>query len=971
MTRNTAILRDAIVIAIALNAAAALAQHPDGADTARTLDAVTVTGSRISIPGVEASSPVAAIEREEFLTTQPVAVESFLKEFPAMTPSVGLASNYEPGGGSTINMRGLGDNRTLVLVDGRRPIPFNLANVVDTNTIPLSLLQSVEMLTGGASVVYGADAVAGVTNFILRRDFEGVEFNMNWGETKYGDGGRENYEITLGALSDDGRANAVLSIGLSKADPVRQGDRPWSVVALNSIDGTPGGSGTTVPARINIIGAGRGTRQIDLTTNTLVPTYQLYNYNPLNYYQIGLERWQATGLARYEFSRHAEAYGQVNYTRSQVGAAQAPTGLFGVLAAVPLANPYIPGPMRAQICAEMGIAETNCASGRDAAGELIYVGQTAETNRGMSISRRTPELGPRLNNYDTKTFQSTVGVRGALGDHWNYDAYWSYGESDQLQSVVNWGSAAKVRQAMNAISTTECLDPSNGCVPLNPFGPEGSIPQEQLDFWNLNAFAMQKVEQTNAALNLDGDLGTFKSPWAEYPIGVSAGVEYRRTLAGIQSDAAYSSGDVLGLDADTPDNSGGFSIKEVYAESIIPLLSGRTGVENLSLEVGYRHSDFSNSAGFGDTYGSWKYGLTWSPVAPLKFRAMQQRATRAPNISELFMPPRSDVGSLPIDPCQGDFINSVDALTPGTLSWLCVQTGVPLFAVGSVDEPSARQIGTFLGGNPQLSPEEADTTTLGVVWTPGDQLSLTLDWWNIEINGAISRPLEQDVIGGCYSIERNPNRMPNDMCALIERNSLTGGIGAGLAGERGAILPLSNQGFIQKTGIDFGVRVQHALPGALGRMQYALDVSKVTRDDFQAVPMSIVRDCLGYYSTSCIPSHELRSNLRAIWNVGDVAVTVVWRYFSAVDVEPLADAANGPYFAPYRHVPSYSYFDLSAGYNAPWNARISLSVNNLLDKHPPVVGADIGNAHGNEGNTFPQWYDALGRYVSLGVSFRF
>jgi len=210
------------------------------------------------------------------------------------------------------------------------------------------------------------------------------------------------------------------------------------------------------------------------------------------------------------------------------------------------------------------------------------------------------------------------------------------------------------------------------------------------------------------------------------------------------------------------------------------------------------------------------------------------------------------------------------------------------------------------------------------------------------------------------------------MCALIERNPFTGSIGSDpISGARGAILPLSNQGLIQKTGIDLGVRLGHALPGALGRMQYALDLSKVTRDVFQATPISIVRDCLGYYSTSCTPSHDLRWNLRTIWNVQDVAVTLVWRYFSAVDVEPSADAANGPYFAPYRHIAAYSYFDLSVSYNAPWNARITLSANNLFNKKPPVVGSDIGNAHGNEGNTFPQWYDPLGRYVSLGVSFRF
>jgi len=965
MMLKTTALRDAVVLAIILNTGAALAQSP-AADDARTLDAITVTGSRIAIPGVEASSPVAAVERDEFLTTQPVAVEAFLKEFPALTPSIGQASNYEPGGAATINMRGLGDNRTLVLVDGRRPVPYNLANVVDTNTIPMSLLQSVEMLTGGASVVYGADAVAGVTNFILRRDFEGVEFSMNWGETSKGDGTRQNYEVTFGALSDDGRANAVLSVGFSKADPVRQGDRPWSVVSLDSTDGSAGGSGSTVPARVNVIGAGQGTRQIDPATGELVPTYYWYNFNPLNYFQTGLDRWQATGLARYEFNRHAEAYGQVNYTRSQVGAAQAPTAIFLQVLDVPLANPYIPAGMRQQICNELGIATANCASGRagaNADGELIYT--------PLQIGRRLTELGPRLNDYDTKTFQSTVGLRGDLNDHWRYDAYWSYGESDQLQRVGNWGSLAKVRQAMDAISMTECVDPSNGCVPLNPFGAEGSINQAMLDFINLSAFSMQQVEQTNAALNLNGDLGEFKSPWAEYPIGVSAGVEYRRTLAGIQSDAAYSSGDVMGLDAATPDSRGGFSIKEVYLESIIPLVTGRAGAENLSLELGYRHSEFSNTGGFDDNYGSWKYGLSWSPVDALKFRAMRQRATRAPNVGELFAPGRLGVDNLTVDPCQLGLINQIDAGTPGTLSWLCAQTGVPASAIGNLEGPSAGQVTVWLEGNPELSPEKADTTTLGLVWTPNDNVSVTLDWWDIEINDAISATLVQDIIGGCYSTALNPGLDANNpMCALIDRNPLTGNIGGGGTGARGVILPLSNQGVVQKTGIDLGVRLAHDLPGTLGGMQYALDLSKVTRDDFQATPLSIMRDCLGYYSTSCTPSHELRSNLRAIWNVQDVSVTLAWRYFSSIDIEPLAEA-DGAYFAPYRHIPSYSYFDLGVSYNTPWNAKISLSVNNVFDKTPPVVGNEIGSSYENAGNTFPQWYDALGRYMSFGVSFRF
>jgi len=946
----------ALVVAFSTPAAwmgSALAQ--EAGDDAHTLDAISVTGSRISVPGVEASSPVAAVERDEFLTAQPVAVESFLKEFPALTPSIGPGTNNGTNGGATINMRGLGDNRTLVLVDGRRPVPFNLNGVVDTNTIPMSLLQSVEMLTGGASVVYGADAVAGVTNFILRRDFEGVEFNMNWGESRYNDGARQNYEITLGALSDDGRANAVLSVGFTKVDPVQQGARDWSIVSMDSVSGEEGGSGTTVPARINVVGAGLGTLQIDPATGALVPTYEWFNYNPLNYYQTGLDRWQTTALARYEFNPHAEAYAQVNYTRSQVASAWAQPGIFLTVIDVPLANPYLPSPMRGQICDALNIAAGNCMSGRDDDGNLIIT--------PMGIGRRVTEIGPRLYDYTTRTFQMTTGLRGNLVSDWNYDVYWSYGESDQTHSIGNTLDTSKVMQAMMATSTTACIDPSNGCVPLNPFGVEGTISPEQLEFIGLTMYRMQHVEQTNAAFNLDGSLGDFKSPWAEYPIGIAAGLEYRRSAASTQYDAAW-----LADSISARNSSGSFSIQELYAESIIPLVSGRSGVENLSLELGYRHSEFSNAGGFDTDYGSWKYGLSWSPVEQLKFRAMRQRATRAPNIAELFQPEATILDNMSVDPCARAAINPADARTPGTLSWLCVQTGVPISAVGSLDQPSAGEVNTLRSGNLALTPEKADTTSVGLVWTPSGQMSITLDWWNIEINDAISTPLVQDVVGGCYDVERNPDYLVNDMCRLIERNVQTGTFNG--RESRGIGLLLSNNGFIQKTGIDLAVRFGHGLPGALGRLQYALDLSKVTRDDFQAAPESVLRDCLGYYSTSCSPSHDLRSNLRATWLVSDFTATLAWRYFSALDIEPLAEV-NRPYFPPYRHISAYSYFDLAASWNSPWNIKINASINNILDEKPPLIGGDIGKTAENSGNSYPQWYDALGRYYNIGISFKF
>jgi len=811
-------------------------------------------------------------------------------------------------------------------------------------------------------VVYGADAVAGVANFLLRRDFEGVEFNVNWGQSKYNDGTRQNYEATFGALSDDGRANAVLSVGYTELERVTQGNRPWSTFSIDSRTGLPSGSNTTVPTLVQFPGLGSllgnpGSNwgQVNPATGQIEPIFQQYNFNPLNTFQAPLERWQTTALARYSFNERAEAYGQVSYTRSRILNENASTGIYSHTINIPLANPYLPDGVRQQICSGFSIDAASCASGRDADGNLIY--------RDITINRRLTELGARPTDYITKTFQTTLGLRGALNDNWNYDMYWSYGESDQLLKAANTGSMSKYRQAMNAISRDECIDPSGGCVPINSFGDHGSMTEKMLDFIRLDAYRMQYVEQTNAAFNLDGTLGEFKSPWAEYPIGIAAGLEYRRSAASTRYDAAW-----LADSISARNSSGSFSIQELYAESIIPLVTGRTGVENLSFELGYRHSEFSNAGGFKTDYGSWKYGLSWSFVDTLKFRAMRQRATRAPNIAELFQPEATILDNMSVDPCAGTLINPADAANPGTLSWLCVQTGVPISAVGNLDQPSAGEVNTLRSGNLSLTPEKADTTSVGLVWTPNSQLSITLDWWNIEINDAISTPLVQDVVGGCYDAVRNPDYRINDMCQLIERNVQTGTFNG--RESRGIGLVLSNNGFIQKTGIDLGVRFGHDLPGTLGRLQYALDLSKVNRDDFQAAPESVLRDCLGYYSTSCTPSHEWRSNLRSTWMVGDFTVTLAWRYFSALDIEPLAEV-NRPYFPPYRHISAYNYFDFAASWNLPWNLKLSASINNILDKKPPLIGGDIGKTAENSGNSYPQWYDALGRYYNIGISFKF
>lgn len=465
------------------------------------IEVVQVTGTRITGPGTTSNSPVSSISAEEIQAAQPIAVEEFFKSLPAAVPAIGPGTNNGSGGAATIDLRGLGPNRTLVLVNGRRLVPFNLNGAVDTNAIPLGLISRVDLMTGGASVVYGADAVSGVVNFNLKRNFSGVDLSTSYGATAdERDARRRRTDLTIGANLADNRGNVVLSMGKTTADSLTQGARAYGVTSLNSVTGAPTGSPTTVPSAFSTSkGAGgtdalAGTWQIDPATGALVQPVQLYNANPPTYYVTPFERTQATSLGNFRFNEHAEAYAELFYTRSKVGAALAGTGTFGSTFNVPIGNPFIPAAARQQLCARRGIPAASCVEGNPTIVPLL-------------INRRFVELDPRYFDFDTKTRQATVGLKGALAYDWTYDAYWSRGNADQDQMRRNWGSQSKVVQALNALNITTCVNPANGCVPLNVFGAAGSITPAQVGFINLSTQLLQAVRQDVGALSLSGDLG--------------------------------------------------------------------------------------------------------------------------------------------------------------------------------------------------------------------------------------------------------------------------------------------------------------------------------------------------------------------------------------------------------------------------------------------------------------------------------
>ncbi|MDI4634784.1 TonB-dependent receptor [Pelomonas sp. V22] len=946
------------------------------AQEAQQLERVEVTGSRIKTVGAVSASPITSVGAEEIKSSQAVAVEEVIRGLPAAVPAVGPATNNGTGGGATINLRGLGAQRSLVLIDGKRLVPFDLSARVDTNSIPMALLQRVDLVTGGASAVYGADAVAGVVNFILKKNFQGIELSSSYGVSEQGDTVKKRTDLTVGGNFANGKGNAVLSLGVTRANPLMAGERDIGKTTLSSTNGLFSGSATAVPLVLAVAPAtgvpasantlGTGNRQLNLSTGRFEAfdtTKGSYNTNPLNYFQTPLDRRQVTALANYSINEHLEPYAQVFYTHSVVNSQLAESGSFGNDYDVPIGNPYISDAARAQICSARAISAANCVLGNT-------------TLVKMTLNRRFTELGPRYNDFDNKTLQTTIGLKGELFGGWSYDVYSTAGEADQIQVRRNWGSFAKLQQALNAVSKTACVNPANGCVPINLFGAEGTITPAQLAFINLSSVLNQKVRQNVLAASASGDLGDFKLPTASSPIGAAFGAEQRKVFAATQSDGSSQiSGEVLGSGAPTPDRSGSYQLNELFGELQVPLLQNLPFARNVSMELGYRHTSFKTDR--VTRYGTSKIGADWEPIKGLRLRGMVQKATRAPNVNELFAPQVTGLSSLAVDPCGAAAISAADAGKAGTLSNLCVQTGVPASLVGVVAQPSSGQINVLSGGNPSLGPEKARTKTLGFVFEPSfiKNLLISVDYYKIDISDAISAPSTTDILDQCYKTAFNPALGMNAACGAVGRNPNNGTLNGNAS--KGVAVVSTNQGKLWTSGYDLSVNYSLAakdigLSPALGRLDLGFTYNQVGDNDFQATPTSIRRKCRGYVSTACSLNSGVGNNgtkfaQRGTWTMGDWSVGYNWRHLSALNFEP----GSGTWFADYSHIPAVNYLDLNANWNYSKHLKLSLSVNNAANKQPPLTGNSVVGSSLATGNTLPSLYDPIGRYFTLGATFKF
>ncbi len=928
---------------------------------------VFITGSRIPQPNLVTTSPITQVTSEDIATQGVTRVEDLINQLPQAFAAQNSTVSNGASGTATVDLRGLGSVRTLVLVDGRR-MPYGSPNdpAADLNQIPAALVERVEVLTGGASAVYGSDAISGVVNFIMKKDFEGVQLSGQYsfyqhhndydgpgnireviaarGATNPSqfalpddnviDGYGKEVSMLLGVSSPDDKGNVTAYVTYRNNDEVMQADRDYSGCSLGApAAATPknftcGGSSTSFPGRFtdfatfNFTVGGAGGNQFV----PFVASRDQYNFGPINFYQRPDERYSLGAVGRYEVNEHAEVFTQLMFTDYSTVAQIAPSGNFFSTSTINCGNPLL----SAQQSAAIGCSAAEIA---------------ADTDEDLYIGRRNVEGGGRQDDLRYQSYRGVIGVRGQFDDNWSYDVAGQYSRVQLSRIYRNDFSVTRLNRALDVVSvggTPTCRSVVDGtdpnCVPYNIF-TLGGVNDAQLDYLQTPGIQRASTTQQVVTASVAGDLGSYgvKSPLATNGLQLAFGAEYRRDELTSDTDNAFSTGDLAGQGGPTIGLSGATEVYDLFAEARIPLIEDMPFAKLLSVELAYRFSDY----GTGLNTDTYKIAGDWAPVEDVRFRASYQKAVRAPNVIELFSAQGLGLFDLDEDPCG-------PAMT-ATLAQ-CQATGVTAAQYGdpSLDSP-AGQYNLFGGGNPDLSPEEAKTYTIGIVFTPTflPGLNFSIDYFNIEVTDIITSFGAGNTVAACYE-DNDPVA-----CARINRNAL------GNLWTNGSFVEdfNINVGFLETEGYDF-VANYNLDVGDYGGLNFNFVGTRL-----ETLNSSNSGDCLGKFGSSCgVPAPEWRHRFRVgydtPWGV-DIAGT--WRYIGEVELETGDRPLDGTFEAE-------NYFDLFASWKATDTASFRVGVNNVFDNDPPV-SRSVGTT-GN-GNTYPQTYDALGRYMFIGFTLDF
>ena len=970
---KTALLAAATVSSLSTSTVFA-EESEDGADGNK----VIVTGSRIKRVDFEGANPIQVISAEDIKLSGIDNVGDLLQEIPAIAgAATNTAINNGGSGAIRVSLRGLGSQYTLVLMNGRRMVPSGTGanSTVDLGNIPTAIISRIEVLKDGASTVYGSDAIAGVVNIITKQDFEGAEFNISHDQstTAGGDGETDTIDFTIGTTSNKG--SVMMSAFFSEQGAQWSGDRKWSKFDLGIDTATgeriPGGSSAPPWSRLNGIdgvvngevcnsfthGAANGPGQSDPSDFANPTGYNCwdwdvdtYNFAPANYHLTPNERYGIFASGNYELSDNIRFFSELTYTNRSSSTKLAPIPLaplafFGQTAVYSAENYYNQ---------QFGPVDVN--------------GNTVDI---ADWRRRVVETGGRDTTFDLNTTRIVVGFDGDLFQtDWGYEVSYVFGSnkaSTKAQGGVNFEKVALavgpsfLDASSGDVTCGTVDDPIAGCVPLNIFGIPGTdtqITQEMLDYISFEAHDLGNNQQQVFSAYVYGD--AFELPAG--PVGVAFGVEHRKESGADFPDALIALGITSGSSRTSTE--GSYDVDEVYFETKIPLLVDAPMAKSLSLDLGVRYSDYST---FGDTTNT-KIALEYRPIDNLLVRGTLSTSFRAPSTGDLFAG-SSDNSPEVVDPCNTNPTS------------FCIADGVP--AAGF--EPIGDQLSSTRGGNPDLEPEESDTFTAGFVYSPEfvENLSITVDYWDIELTNAISTNGEQVILNQCAATGLN--------CDLITRF----GPGSVLFGNSSDIDDrTTNVGGVDSSGFDFNVR--YSMETDLGNLKLNLDSTYYDTYDKTLSDGSVVAHAGRFIRNGGDGNFpEWKTNFNATLVSANWSASWTLRYigsveeqigFESVDPDDAAFDTNAEIaatiFSAFRTEGVLDAGGADSGVNIFRDIKeqivndvrftyfldeysVSLGIDNVFDEDPPYADTGFND------NTDPRTYNTAGRHWSVSFSAKF
>jgi iron complex outermembrane recepter protein len=915
------------------------------------------------------------------------------------------------GGVATADLRGLGPNRTLVLVNGRRlgvgsPNTAIQSPAPDLDQIPSALLERVDVITGGASAVYGSDAVVGVVNFILKQKFEGFQIDYQTGQNWHRndnsfvrarlaeagltptsgtsrDGKGQSLTLLAGTNFADGKGNITAYFGYLSAEPVASGQRDFGGCQLNAndaLDGADcGGSsnsnffqlrGAPASEAFSVVGDQFVLRS-DAASGAAIPP-KVFNSQRFIYMGRDNKRYSAGFLGHVELNDYAQPYFELTFMNDKSQQEIAPSGLFRdsnpldpfTNYNINCSNPFLSAQQAAILCTPAQIAADAATPG------------SASAN--VRIGRRNVEGGGRQAFFEHTNYRGVVGLKGELGQTWNYDAYAQYYYTQFFNSNDRFFDFQRITNALQVTGTAaspQCISGAS-CVPYNIFR-DGGVVQDQLDYLYSPGTAYGNAIQRTVHADITGELGQYhiQSPWSAEGVAVNVGYEHRSEQLRFRPDSAETGGLLSGFGGAPVPIDNGQSVNEGFIEIRAPLIQDKPGVKELLFDAGFRRSDYS-IVGAVSTH---KFELQYAPVDDFRLRASFQRAIRAPSIIELFNPQIIGQIGFGADPCAPT-INAANQLIPATATLAqCQNSGVTAAQYGNggtsntIPQGTANQLTQLQGGNPDLKSEEGDSYTIGLTFRPHwvPRLTGSIDYYHIKIDGIVGAISAQTIMNNCLSSGAQA------FCNELTRSPANGGLNGATVAGGGYIRQTNiNIGQSEISGVDLQMNYKWPVAPRWGTLGFALNGAWQQAVKTTQLPGTPAFDCVGLFGPTCARlSPKWRHTLRTTWlTPWKLDVSATWRFLGSMkldsnDNDPQLHFSVFPAFNTFNaRLPSASYLDLSASWNATKNIELRGGINNLFDKDPPIVTAEL--TAGGAANSY-EIYDGLGRQLFVGMQVNF